>query len=77
MQMFIFEDVLVDYTGGMAVIAAQDLQAAQALAFAKFGHRGTLEQFLEEQDGFNTPAGQYAVADGVVPGVLHHVFGGG
>jgi hypothetical protein len=80
MKMFVFEDVLVDYTAGIAMIVAEDLAAAQTFAYEEFGdferHRGIdLAGFLERQEGFAAPAGKYDVV-GVEPGIKHYVYGG-
>lgn len=77
MNIFVFENVLYDYTGGMAVIAANDLQEAQMYAFKEFGDHPSLADFLEVEPDFNTPAGTYPAGEGVNPGVLHYVHGGG
>ena len=79
MFIFVFEDVLTDYTSGMAVIAAESLRQAQELAHAEFGGRfDTLEQFLEDDDGegFRRETACYPT-QGVSAGVLHYVYGGG
>lgn len=79
MQIYVFEDVLCDYTRGMAVIAAESLEQAQALAFKEFGWHDTLEEFLERggESGFQRPTGVYPMLEPVPAGVLHHVHGGG
>lgn len=80
MYMFVFENVLCDYTDGMALIAAPDLQTAQELAFERFGfhwQETTVEQFLDKETGFQQPTGRYPLTEGSLPGVLHHVYGGG
>lgn len=78
-KMFVFEDVLWDYTSGMVLIAAEDLQEAQVFAFNEFNYRKeyTLADFLEQQAGFKDPAGVYPLAAGANKGVLHSVHGGG
>lgn len=79
MQIYVFEDVLCDYTSGMAVIAAESLEQAQAIAFKEFGWHDTIEEFLERggEGGFQKPAGVYPMPEGTAAGVLHHVYGGG
>ena len=77
MFIFVFEDVLCDYTSGMAVIAAESLRHAQELAHAEFGARfNYLEDFLNEEDGFRDAVAQYPT-QGVPAGALHYVYGGG
>lgn len=79
MKMFVFEDVLWDYTSGMVVIAAEDLLEAQVIAYEEYNYRkgDTLADFLERQGGFALAAGVYPLAEGVNKGVLHSVYGGG
>jgi len=79
MNMFVFEDVLWDYTSGMVVIAAEDLLEAQMFAYEAFNYRkdDMLADFLEKQGGFALAAGVYPLAAGVNKGVLHSVHGGG
>jgi len=79
MNMYVFEDVLWDYTSGMVVIAAEDLLEAQMFAYEAFNYRkeNTLEDFLEQQAGFNLADGVYPLAPTVHKGVLHSVHGGG
>lgn len=78
LQMFVFEEVLYDYTDGMAMIAEYSLEDAQALAFEQFAHPNdnTLEEFLNRDPGFRKPAGVYTLLEGS-PGVKHYVYGGG
>ena len=78
-KMFVFEDVLWDYTSGMVVIAAEDLQEAQVIAFKEYNYRKeyTLADFLEQQPGFKLATGMYTLATGGIKGVLHSVHGGG
>lgn len=79
MNMYVFEDVLWDYTSGMVVIAAEDLVEAQVIAYEEYNYRkdDTLADFLEKQGGFALAAGVYPLAPGVNKGVLHSVHGGG
>lgn len=77
--MFVFEDVLWDYSG-MVVIAAEDLQEAQMMAFQEYDYRPwrTLADFLEQWAGFKEAAGEYPLAAGFnQAGILHSVHGGG
>ena len=79
MNMYVFEDVLQDYTSGMVVIAAEDLLEAQMFAYEEFNYRKdfTLADFLEQQAGFGQADGVYPLAPSVHKGVLHSVHGGG
>ena len=79
MNMYVFEKVLPNYFFGLVVIAAEDLQEAQMIAFKEFNWRKdfTLADFLGYQPGFKTAAGVYALAPGVSCGLLHSVHGGG
>lgn len=78
MNLYVFEDVLQDYTSGMVVLAAADLAGAQAVAFAQYNHRRdyTLADFLVEEPGFQKPTGVYPMAESVPAGLLHEVYGG-
>jgi hypothetical protein len=75
LKMFVFEDVLWDYTSGMVLIAAEDLQEAQVIAFEEYNYRkdNLLADFLEQQSGFQEPSGVYPLASGANKGVLHSV----
>ena len=76
MKMFVFEGVLADYTDGMAMIAAKNLDQAQQLAFEQFGYQKSIEEFLAKEPGVFKPAGEYPLRGGSA-GVLHYVYGGG
>lgn len=78
MFVFVFEDVLIDYSAGMAVIVANDLQRAQVMAYEKFGGRESFEQFLasEEGAGFNKPAAEFRT-DNSEAEQIKYVYGGG
>ena len=79
LNMYVFEDVLWDWTSGMVLIAAEDLQDAQQIAYQEYNYRkdNILEDFLEQQGGFKEAAGVYPLAPGANKGVLHSVHGGG
>ena len=79
MFIYVFEDVLQDYTSGMVVIAAEDLQEAQVIASKEFNWKKqiTLADFLEQQPGFKVASGMYTLASDGIKGVLHSVYGGG
>ena len=77
MKLYIFEDVLCDWTSGMAVIAANTLKQAQDYAFKEFGYSDTVELFLQrEGEGFNVPTGIYQTQD-AEHGTKHYVYGAG
>jgi hypothetical protein len=81
MKLFVFEDVLVDYSSGMVMIAANSLEEAQALAFDEF-HRDydddetTIADLCKREPGWASPTGVYET-DNKVSGILHTVWGGG
>jgi hypothetical protein len=80
MKLFVFDRVLKDYSHGMAVIAANDLQHAQQIAFDAFAleylDELTIAEFLAGSGwGFGAAQGEYEVGD-IEPGVKHVVYGG-
>jgi hypothetical protein len=80
MKMFVFEEVLWDYTSGMAVIAAESLEQAQQLAYEEFNYncnwrKETFEEWLKSSN-FHRCEGEYEVV-GVEAGIKHYVYGGG
>jgi uncharacterized NAD-dependent epimerase/dehydratase family protein len=70
MNLYILNEVLSDYTSGMAVIAAESKDAARAIWIEEFGgfHAEDFDKYAEFTviEGVNHPAGLVA-----------HVFGGG
>jgi hypothetical protein len=70
MNLYILNEVLSDYTSGMAVIAAESKDAARAIWIEKFGayHADDFDKYAEFTviEGVNHPVGLVA-----------HVFGGG
>lgn len=72
-----FEEVLSDYTDGMAVISALNLQQAQMLAHAEFGcaEDQDLRGFLIREPGFMQARAVYQTTT-TVADVLHYVYGG-
>jgi uncharacterized NAD-dependent epimerase/dehydratase family protein len=70
MNLYILNEVLSDYTDGMAVIAAESKDAARAIWIQEFGgfHAEDFDKYAEFTviEGVNHPAGLVA-----------HVFGGG
>lgn len=80
MNLYVFENVLTDYSDGMVIIAEWTLEDAQAIAFQEYAQpwrEDTLEQFLNRESGFQIPAGVYPLAESITPGVVHQVYGGG
>ena len=83
MNLYIFENVLTDYTSGMAVIIADTLEEAQGFAMAEWGYRPAelLADYLAsyEGQGFIIPTGVYPLTNTVytVKGIKHSVHGGG
>lgn len=78
MNIYIFENVLSDYTAGMAVIAAESLIQAQELAHREFGWTASsVEDFVQRNSGWQEAASTFAVTGNVKAGILHHVYGGG
>ena len=59
MFVFVFEDVLEDYTPGMAVVVAPNLERAQELMWARCWGFDDVAKFLEKNSGFKNPTGQY------------------
>lgn len=70
MQMFVFEDVLYDYTAGMVVIAAENLERALELARGQYGCT------VDAETGWQRPTGVYGASGIEREGILHEVFGG-
>jgi hypothetical protein len=70
MNLYILNEVLSDYTSGMAVIAAESKAHARELFIAKFG-----ESNAEDFDEY----AEFTVIEGVnhPAGVVKYVFGGG
>jgi hypothetical protein len=70
MNLYIINEVLSDYTSGMAVIAAESKEQCRELFINEFG-----EYYA---DGFDK-YGEFTVIEGVnVPaGVVQYVYGGG
>ncbi len=63
MKMFVFDDVLHDYTSEMCMIVAESLEQAQRLAFERYAHswrKQTFEEFRDES-GFGSCQGEYEV----------------
>lgn len=73
MNIYVINEVLYDYTCGMAVIAASDLSECRAIFEQDFA--SYLEEFdstIKDKSYQVVPAG-----DGVEAGLIDYVFGGG
>jgi hypothetical protein len=80
MNLYVFEDVLTDYTSGMVLITAESLDEAQQIAYDEFKRNyreEDLESFLIRESGFAEPTASYLVGSEKVSGVRHVVYGGG
>jgi hypothetical protein len=78
MNLYILNDVLHDYTAGMAVIAAESMEQCKELFIAEFCYSGNLDWVKSQyEDDFNTAV--VKVIEGVdhVAGVVSYVRGGG
>jgi hypothetical protein len=70
MNLYIINEVLADYTSGMAVIAAPSKERARELFIEEFG-----EYYAEDFDKY----AEFTVIEGVnhPEGVVQYVYGGG
>ena len=75
MNLYILNDVLYDYTAGMAVIAAESMEQCKELFMEQFCYSDSVKSGYEED--FNTA--HVKVIEGVdhVAGVVSYVYGGG
>ena len=69
MNLYILNDILGDYTAGMAVIAADSLDSARAIFVEHFPLQGAAD--------FDTAEVQVIAAVNHPAGLVSHVFGGG
>ena len=78
MNLYILNDVLHDYTAGMAVIAAESMEQCGQIFMEEFCHSNDSD-FVKEcrQEDFNTA--EVKVIEGVnyAAGVVSYVYGGG
>lgn len=78
MQVFVFEDVLQDWSFGMVVIVAESLERAQRMAWERFPHWDAkfFQDWLAHKDneGFREPEASYPTSAEVE--ALHYVYGG-
>lgn len=76
MKIFVFTNVLADYASGIAMIAAENLEQAQQLAFEKFEEGAdSLEYFLSFEPGFREADAIYETTSVTEAKVLHHLYG--
>lgn len=78
MNLYILNDVLHDYTPGMAVIAAESMEQCKELFMAEFCYSGASDYVKGEYErDFNTAI--VKVIEGVnhAAGVVSYVYGGG
>ena len=76
MNLYILNDVLYDYTSGMAVIAAESMEQCNQIFIEEFGYGNAYSPEVIQQD-FDTAV--VKVIEGVdhVAGVVSYVYGGG
>jgi hypothetical protein len=70
MNLYIFEGVLCDWSGGMSVIAADSLDRALALATEEYG-----EYYVTGELDWKYPTGVYLNVD-TAEGIKHTCWGG-
>lgn len=82
MNLYVYTNVLRDYTGGMVLIAASSIEEAFEYAVQNFfyGDRDNQEDwanFQEKNPGFfSCPISGYKLAVDTNPGVQHYIWGG-
>jgi hypothetical protein len=78
MNLYVFQEVLSDYTSGMAIISAETLEQAQQIAYTEFSwaEDADVSGFLTREPGFRVPVATYSVGSDVVAGVRHVIWGG-
>jgi len=69
MKMFIFEDVLKDYTSGMVVVVGNDYDDVMKMV------KGDYPFFVDDEDGWKNPT-VYNVDNNTPPGIKHVMWGG-
>ena len=78
MNLYILNDVLHDYTAGMAIIAAESMEQCKELFMKEFCYSGASDYVKGGyEEDFNTA--EVKVIEGVnhVAGVVSYVYGGG
>ncbi len=72
MKLFVFENVLCDYSSGMVLIAAKSLRSAIKYAKEEFAY-----SVASEATSWETPSAVYNIDDSVEPGIKEFCYGGG
>jgi hypothetical protein len=77
MNLYILNDVLYDYTSGMAVIAAESLEQCNQIFMKEFapGESAYVKECVQED--FNTAEVKVIENVNHPAGVVSHVYGGG
>ena len=75
MKLFVFENVLWNYSSGIVVVTADSFDRACDLSYEKFKHSyRSLETLRHEFSKYVT---DYVLQGEIPEGVKHHVYGGG
>lgn len=78
MNLYILNDVLHDYTAGMAVIAAESMEQCKELFMAKFCYSGASDYVKSGYEAdFNTAVVKVIEGVNYAAGVVSYVYGGG
>lgn len=75
MNLYVFEDVLYDYTSGMVVIAAATFDRAIEIARDKYNYSENIDVIAIEP-GWKKPTGIYGAQGILQEGILHECWGG-
>ena len=78
MNLYILNDVLHDYTAGMAVIAAESMEQCKELFMAEFCYSGNPDWVKSQyEEDFNTAIVKVIEDVPCAAGVVSYVHGGG
>ena len=78
MNLYILNDVLHDYTPGMAVIAAESMEQCKELFMAEFCYSGASDYVKGGYEAdFNTAIVKVIEGVNYAAGVVSYVYGGG
>ena len=77
MNLYILNDVLYDYTSGMAVIAAECTEHCRQIFIEEFGRPGDNDRNEELQKDFDTADVKVIENVNHPSGVVSYVYGGG
>ena len=78
MNLYILNDVLYDYTPGMAVIAAESMEQCKELFMAEFCYSGASDYVKGGYEAdFNTAIVKVIEGVNYAAGVVSYVYGGG